>query len=453
MMNKSTKFRFLLLSYFLTLGIFVFGQQKSGQSIDRIVAIIGENPILHSDIENQYMQYLMQGNITNPADIRCQIIEEILFSKLLLNQAKLDSIEVSEQQVESEMDRRIQYFISQIGSAEKLEEYYSKSILEIKNDLRTVIKEQMLSEQIQRGIIENVKITPTEVREFYEKIPQDSLPLIQMELGYSELVIIPKVSAEEKNYARLRLEELRNRILKGEDFASLAKIYSEDQGSSVKGGELGDFTRGVMYPEFEAAAFALKDKEISPIIETEAGFHILQLIQRKGDYVNVRHILIMTKVSPYSLTNTKLYLDSIANLINSGKMTFDEAVVKFSEGESKMSGGKAINPSTGNAVFSLDDFDNSLRYTVDRMNVGEITKSMQFQYDRTKVAYRLVRLDKKTKAHTANLQTDYDRIQEAALNDKKSKAIQQWIQKKVETTYIKFNDEELKNCNFQNKWF
>lgn len=443
-----------LLMVFITIQLLSFGKSiaQPNQTIDKIVAIVGQNAILYSDIENQYMQYLMQGYTSDREAIRCQIFEELLFAKLLLNKAELDSITVSDEQVETEMDRRLQYFISQIGSQEKLEEYYSKSILEIKNDLKTIIRDQMLSEQVQRSIIEGVKITPTEVRNYFKEIPKDSLPTIESEISYSELVIIPKVNAEERAYAKQRIEELRTRIIKGEDFAALARIYSEDPGSALKGGELGDFSRGVMYPEFEAAAFALQGDEISQVIETEAGFHILKLIKRKGDYINVRHILIMTKVSPYSLNHTKNYLDSILNLIESGKLTFNEAVEKFSEVDSKFNNGAAINQASGNANFKPSDLDKNFYYTLEKMNVGEISKSIQFQHEKTKNAYHIIRLDKKTKPHIADLQTDYDRIQEAALEQKKAKMIEDWIKKRISQTYINISDEELKQCTFQHKW-
>jgi len=285
--------------------------QTDAHVIDKVVAVVGENAILYSDIENQYLQYLMQGYTSNSQEIRCQIFEEILFAKLLLNQAQIDSIEIGDDQVDSELDRRLQYFISQIGSKEELERYYNKSLQDIKSDLRTVIREQLLTQQVRSDITSKIKITPTEVKEYFQKIPQDSLPIIETSIKYAVITKKPKPTQEEKDYAKNKIKEIRDRIVKGEEFSKLARIYSEDPGSALKGGELGDFTRGVMYPEFEAAAFALQGDEISGIIETEAGFHILQLIKRKGEYINVRHILIQTKISPLSIQKTQKQLDSI----------------------------------------------------------------------------------------------------------------------------------------------
>jgi len=442
--------RIMMIAAFVMTGLSSFSQ---GKLIDKVVAVVGDNAIYYSDIENQYMQYLMQGYTADANTIRCKVFEEILFAKLLLNQAKIDSVNVSEEQVEQEMDRRLQYFINQIGSREKLEAYYDKSIMQIKNDLRSVIYDQMLSEQVKRSISSDIRITPSEVKEFFDEIPKDSIFTVPSEIEYSEIVMEPKVSKEEKEFARAKLAGIRKRILDGADFATMATIYSEDPGSAAKGGELGDFTRGVMYPEFEAAAFLLQEGEISPIIETEAGFHILKLIKRKGDYINVRHILIQTKISPVSLEKTRTLMDSVYQLIASGKMTFEQAAARYSSVDSRNNGGAAINPATGNRSFSPQQMDKNLFFTIDNMNVGEVKPPVLFQKDRSKKAYRIIRLDKRTKPHKASLETDYNLIQDAALNAKKAKAINDWIQEKTKNTYINILDENMKKCKFQYKWF
>jgi len=443
------KLKIQALIIFLFIGFTAYSQ---GKVIDKVVAVVGENAIYYSDIENQYMQYIMQGYTSDGQAMRCQIFEEVLFAKLLLNQAQIDSIEISDEQVEAEMDRRLQYFISQIGSKEKLEEYYSKSIMQIKSDLRTVIHDQMLSEQVKRGITSDIHITPSEVRDYYKSIPKDSIFTVPSEIEYSEIVMEPKVTPEEKAFARDKLDGIRKRIVDGADFASMARIYSEDPGSAAKGGELGDFTRGVMYPEFEAAAFALQEGEISPIVETEAGFHILQLIKRKGDYINVRHILIQTKISPISLEKTKNLMDSIYQLIAGGKITFEQAAQLYSDEETRNNGGAAINPQTGNRSFNPQQLDKNLFFVLDNMNVGEIKPPMIYQKDRTVKAFRIIRLDKRTKPHKASLETDYDLIQDAALSTKKSDAISVWILDKTQRTYINILDDNLRKCQFEYKW-
>lgn len=434
---------------FLISGITSFGQ---GKVIDKVVAVVGDNAIYYSDIENQYMQYIMQGYTSDGQAIRCKIFEEILFAKLLLNQAQIDSIQISDEQVESEMDRRLQYFISQIGSKEKLEEYYSKSIIQIKSDLRSVIHDQMLSEQVKRGITSEIHITPSEVKTYFKDIPKDSIFNVPSEIEYSEIVKIPKVTEEEKDFARSKLAGIRKRIVDGADFESMARIYSEDPGSAAKGGELGDFTRGVMYPEFEAASFALQGDQISPIVETEAGFHILQLIKRKGDYINVRHILIQTKISPVSLEIAKGQMDSIYQLVASGKLTFEQAALLYSDEDTKNNGGSAINPATGNLNFNPQQLDKNLFFVLDNMNAGQVKPPMVFQKSQNVKAFRIVRLDRRSKPHKASLETDYDLIQSAALNSKKSESISKWIQDKTETTFISILDKDLKSCDFEYTW-
>ncbi len=430
----------------------VLAQDGKKTVIDKVVAIVGENSILYSDIENQYLQYIMQGNIENSQEVRCQIFEEILFGKLLLNQAQLDSIEISDDQVESEMDRRLQYFISQIGSKEKLEEYYNKSVIDIKNDLRSIIREQILTQQVKGNIVQKITITPSEVKEYFNKLPKDSIPIIESEIRYEVISINPLVNAEEKAYAKSKIEGIRERIVKGEDFSTLAHIYSEDPGSAAKGGELGDFSRGVMYPEFEAAAFALQPGEISPIIETDAGFHVLMLIKRKGEFINVRHILIQTKVSPLTIQNTQQRADSVFQLIQAGNMTFEDAAKRYSDDDYKVNGGLAINQNTGNSIFSPAEIDKDMFFQLDRMTPNQVSKPFVIREDQNKTSFKIVKLISRTSPHKASLSTDYDVIQKAALQNKKAEAVEKWINERAKDTYILIIDENFKKCNFMYKW-
>lgn len=447
----------ILLTWALGLSMLLnFSQlfaQHNTTTIDKVVAVVGENAILYSDIENQYLQYIMQGNTANSDAMRGKIFEEVMFAKLLLNQAQLDSIEISDDQVESEMDRRLQYFISQIGSKEKLEQYYNKSLIDIKNDLRDVIREQILTQQVKGSITESIKITPSEIKTYFNKIPKDSLPIIESEIKYEVITLMPEVNAEEKAYARSKIEGIRKRIVEGgEDFSTLAQVYSEDPGSAMKGGELGDFSRGVMYPEFEAAAFALQGNEISPVVETDAGFHILQLIKRKGDYINVRHILVQTKISPLSIQLAKKKLDSIYTEISKGTLTFEDAAKRFSTDDYFASGGIALNPNSGNNIFTSDEINKDIFFQLDKLKAGEYSKPFVFQDEKGKSSIKMVKLVSRTSPHRASLKTDYTKIQEAALQDKKSQAVQNWIKEKAADTYIIIIDEEFKKFNFQYKW-
>ena len=261
--------------------------------VDRIVAVVGQNMILESDIESQYLQAKMQGSIQGASrTVKCQILENMILENVMLNQAELDSTKVSDSEVEQSLDQRLHYFITQFGSQEKLEEYYGKSILEIKEEFRSLVKNNMLVQEVQKNITKNVFVTPSDVKEFYRDMPADSVPLISAKVQMRQIVLIPPVSMEQKVMIKEKLRDLRRRVMEGENFATLAILYSEDPGSAAKGGEIGFFGHGELYPEYEAAAFKLKEGEVSEVIETKAGFHIIQLIERKGDYINTRHILL-----------------------------------------------------------------------------------------------------------------------------------------------------------------
>lgn len=424
------------------------------QPIDKVLAVVGSNIIMLSEVEAQYLQILAQGYAPDPT-IKCDLLEELLFQKLLVHQAKLDSIEVSDDQVEEELERRLRYFISQIGSEEKLEEYYKKSIVEIKDDFRDLIKDQLLAQNMQYKITGEVKVTPAEVRTYFTQIPADSLPYINVELEIGRIVKKPIISKKEKDAARARAEELRQRVLDGASMATMAKLYSEDPGSASNGGELGFFARGQMVPEFEALAFTLKGTELSEVFETEYGFHFLQLIERRGEQVNARHILITPKTSENDLTSSKLFLDSIYNLLLTDTMTFAEAAEKFSDDEAdKKNGGMVTNPQTGSTKFEMDQLssiDPTLFLTIDKMNVGEFSKPIITSSADGKQSYSIILLKSRTEPHRANLRDDYQKIQGAASGMKESNLVREWIEKKIATTYVKIDDAYL-NCEFNNPW-
>lgn len=425
---------------------------SQGQVVDQVVAIVGGNIVKLSDIETQYNQMRLQGNANETNTSKCQILENILFNKLLLNQAKLDSVVVSDEQVENELDRRLRYYISQFGSKDKFEEFYKKSVIDFKDEFREIIRNQMLVQMMEGNITDNIKVTPTEVKKFFENIPIDSIPLIEAEYEIGHIVKKPVISKAEKEIVKQRLSELRERIIKGEKFASLAVLYSEDPGSANKGGELGQFGRGEMYPEFEAAAFNLKSpNEVSEIVETKAGYHILQLIERRGDYVNVRHILMQPKVSPYELQKAKTFLDSVYTVIKDSSLTLEKAAMLFSDDLNKNNGGMLVNPATGNTKFGADDIDPSLFFVIDKLKVGEFSNPVIMKDSDGKQAYRIVYLKTRTSPHRANLKDDYDKIQNAALEQAKNNAIKKWVNQKISKTYIKIFDE-FQNCKFENNW-
>ncbi len=442
------KYFILILSFFVLSTLNTFSQ---GKVIDQIVAIVGSNIIKLSDIENQYLQMRAQGNFVSGDSSKCSILENMLFSKLLLNQAKLDSLVLTDEQVESEMERRLRYYVAQFGSKEKFEEFYKKSIIEFKAEFKDIVKNQMLVQRMEEKITENVKVTPLDVKKYFNEIPKDSIPLIESEYEIGHIVRQPFVSKEEKAYTKQRLEELRERIVKGEKFSSLAVLYSEDPGSAKKGGELGLYGRGELYPEFEAAAYGLKKDEISPVIETKAGFHIIQLIERRGDYINARHILFTPKVSPYQLGKAKAYLDSIYTVIKDSAMQFSKAAMRYSDDLNKNNNGMIVNTATGNTKFSAEEVDPTIFFTIDKMKPGEISKPVLMKDSEGKQAYRILYLKNRTSPHKANLQSDYDKIQNAALERAKGEVVKKWTNEKIRKTYINIF-EPYNKCKFDNNW-
>lgn len=438
------------------LGTMAFADAQTRQDtvvIDEVVAVVGKNFVLRSDIENQYMQLRMQGSIKGTEKkVKCQVLENLLFEKLLLYKAEVDSIEITPDQVTSELDRRMRYFIQQFGSQEKLEEYYGKSILEFKDELRSVIADQLLVNRVQEEITVNTQVTPSEVRKFFKTMPKDSIPLISSVVEVAQIVKKPPITFEEKFEVKERLRKLRERVLNGESFEALAVLYSEDPGSAKQGGDIGLFGRGELYPEFEAVAFKLDPGEVSEIVETEAGFHIIQGIQQRGEFVRVRHILIRPKVSPVELAKARIFLDSVAQLIRNDSISFEKAVVRFSTDPSKNNGGLLINPMTGSAQWPVDQLDPKVFFVIDKLDVGDISTPVLMEDENGEEAYRLLYLKRRTKPHRANLDEDYNQIQKWALQKKKQETLKDWISKNAKKAYIKINGE-FTGCNFEQNWY
>jgi len=432
--------------------VFGFSQAVSQEKVivDQVVAIVGNSAILESDIFNQRRQLQGQGVDLGP-NPECLILDDVLYQKLLYNQAILDSLEVSDEQVEQVLERRLRFFIQQIGSREKLEAYYGKSIEELKDEFRDIVREQELSQQMEAKITRNVSVTPSEVRNFFNRLPKDSIPMVESEIIMAEIVKKPPVQPEEIANVKNRLEEFRQRVIRGDNFSTLAVLYSEDPGSARRGGELGFFGRGELYPEFEAAAFSLRPGEISEIVETQAGYHIIQMIERRGEQFNVRHILLQPKVSPLDLIAARQQLDSIRTIINNGEMTFAEAAIKFSDDPSRINQGLMINPFTGTNRFRSEEVEPNLFFVIDRMEVGEVSSPVGMMTEEGQQAFRIVKLISRTEPHLANLQQDYDFIQQLALQEKKRKATFEWISRRLPNTYV-FIYNKYHGCEFELDW-
>lgn len=454
--------RNLIIIALMLLALPMMAQNRQSQVIDKVVAVVGKNIILQSDIENQYIQYRMQGMAEGTGkEVRGRILEDLLLQKLMLNQAEMDSITVTDEQVEAELNRRIQWFIARIGSQEKMEAQFGKSTSEIKDEVRQASKDNMLQEQVQAKIMENVVVTPKEVKEFYRDIPRDSLPMIDSDYELVQIVKRPPVSIDEKLMVKDRLYQIRKRILDGESsFATMAVLYSEDPGSSRQGGELGFAGKGVYATEFENVAFNLRDGEISDVVETEFGFHIIQLIERRGETINCRHILLTAKVPVEALEKAQNELDSVAQLVRNGDMTFEEACKKYSDDDSKNNGGYLTNMGTGGNWLSMKDLQEleqsypeykNLAFVINRLEVGEISDPLPMTTNDNKDAFRLIMIKRKTEPHQANLKDDYNLIQNWAMSQKRQEALGKWVSEKAAKAYIRL-DDTFKDYDFYYDW-
>jgi peptidyl-prolyl cis-trans isomerase SurA len=424
-------------------------------TVDKIVAVVDDKIILYSDVESQYAQYIQEGEKPAP-NLKCEILEQLITQKLLVAQALIDSVVVSDDEVENELTRRVKYFSQMAGGQENLEKYYGKSIIQIKEEFRDDIKQQLLSQRMQQQIIDDVRITPSDVKKFYNNIPKDSLPYYNAEVEIGEIVVYVKTSDMSKEYTRKKLEDLRQRALGGESFAALAELYSEDPGSAQQGGELGFTDRGDLDPVFEAAAYSLKKPgDISNVIESRYGFHIIQLIERRGERINVRHILLIPKTTSYDLAKARNLIDSIYDLLSKNQALFFELAQKFNEDEnSKQTGGIKINPNTSNTYFEvsqLGQFDQQLALVVQGMQPGAIAEPYMYKTQSGKTAFRIVYLKSKTKPHQANLKDDYDKLQVLALQSKQASVFDEWLNNRMKKTYIKIN-LPYSDCDNLKKW-
>jgi len=449
--------KILSLSILLSLSSFMMAQGVTAVGsdetvVDKVVAVVGKNIVKLSDVENGYLSVRVSKGYENAFENRCNILEGLLINKLLVHKGEVDSTEVTDQEIEANVQYYLKQYERQYGSHEAIRQATGYTYDEMKDLFTKMMRERMLAERVRHELTNNVKITPYEVQQFFNKIPADSVPEIPETIEVAEIVRKPQINDEERERVKLELNKLRERILKGDRFTTLATLYSEDPGSSSKGGELGFFTRGDMVGEFEAAAFALKPGEVSPVIETQFGFHIIQLIERRGNAINCRHILMMPKVSAEDLLKARMLLDSVAREIRLGHLTFAEAAKQYSDDGNRMEGGRVTHPQTGSYQFTLDDLKQLYpNISFASMNAGDISNATALKTDENKDAYRLMTVVKRNPSHKANLKDDYDRIFNAALENAKQEKIFEWAQKTIKNTYIKI-DDEFKDCSFKLKW-
>lgn len=425
--------------------------QAQDKVVDQIVAVVGKNIILKSDIESMFQQQQAQG-ITTEGDMKCEILENLLVEKLLLAEAEQDTtITVSDSQINQNLEQRIQYFTSHLGSEKEVETYFKKSIVELKADMQEVIKNQQMTQQMQNKIIDKVTVSPAEVRYHFKNLTEAEIPQIDAQIEYAQITVMPQVSPEEEDRIKAFLRELKRRIESGESgFAPLAVIYSED-GAARNGGELDYMGRGNLDPAYAAAAFNLKGDKISNVIKSDFGYHIIQVMDRKGEQIKTRHIIMKPKVSPVEMKKAFNQIDSIAEFVRKGTFKFEEAALRWSyDKNSRNNGGNVINPETSESKWKLSELDPDVSKIVTKMNINEISKPFQTLDDKQRPVYKIVKLISKTPAHKANMRDDYVELSNIYLASKKEKTLDKWIRDKQSGTYVHIDDTYL-NCNFKYK--
>ena len=442
---------------FYILFLFSLFSLKAQTSIDKIIATIGKEIILQSDLEQAYAEYTAQFTVQDEdEDEKCAVFEHLVYTKLMLHQADVDSIVFTEQQVETAINWRMQYFLQQVGGDSRaIEKYFGKTMAEIRQDMREPVRDQLYVEEVQDNITTNITITPSEVKSYANRLGPDSMAMVPATFEFGHILKTPIVSEAEIAEIKSKLEDYREQSLRSENpknrFSTLARMYSDDPGTASKGGELGFIERGQLYPEVEAVAFNLKSGEISHVIKSRSGYHIFMLHERRGESLKLSHILIQPKPSAEEQVGVIEYLDSIKNIILNKKMDFSEAAIEFSEDPNKLSGGWVINPYSQSTKFDRETLDPTTLATLEKLISGEYSSPVIYNSDDGVISYRLLYLKTKVAPHKANLVEDYDVIKNDALLEKKNKAIEKWIVNKVKVTSIKI-DEKYKNCDFVIRW-
>lgn len=450
------KIRFITCCLLLTMQWSSFlVKAQDNNVIDEIIWIVGDEAILKSEVENANLELQMEGQQLN-GDPYCIIPEQMAIQKLFLHQAALDSISVVESQVLQQAEYWINNAISQLGSKEKLEEYLNKSISQIREERRNAIREQQIVREMQQKIVGDIKLTPGDIRKFYSDIPQDSLPSIPTTVEVAIITIEPKISVQETDRVKERLREITELVNNGKtEFSTQARLWSEDTGSAMRGGELGFTGKGLLDPEFAAVAFSLNDpKKISKIVQSEFGYHIIQLIEKRGDRVNVRHILLKPKVSSSELKDATAKLDSIVTDIKNEKFTFEDAATYLSfDKDTRNNKGLMVNSNErsnhyGTSRFEMNELPREVSRAISGMNVGDISKPFTMINSKQQEVVAIVKLRTRTEKHIVNISDDYQILKMMVENQKREELLNNWINKKQKETYVKINDN-WKNCDFE----
>ncbi len=446
-MDKS---RLLVCAILFVAGV-SFNAYAQDNVIDEVVWVVGDEAILKSDVEEERLRAQYEGYKFD-GDPYCIIPEQLAIQKLFLHQAAIDSIEVTDSEVIQQVESTINSYIRSVGTREKLEEYFNKSMTQIREAMRENVREGLTVQRMKEELTSNIKTTPAEVRYYFSQLPEDSIPFIPTQVEVQIIVQEPKIPIEEIERVKAQLREYTDRINSGDtQFSTLALLYSEDPGSARRGGELGFMGKGQLLPEFANVAFNLTDpKKVSKIVETEYGFHIIQLIEKRGDRVNCRHILLKPKVSEKEQEAAIARLDSIADDIRNNKFTFESAATYLSQDkDTKNNHGLMQNPYDGTSKFEMQQLPQDVAKVVDKMNVGEISEPFIYTNESNgKEVCAIVKLKSKVEGHKANIRDDYQRLREMMVAKLKEEKLEQWIVEKQKTTYVRINDN-WKNCDFK----
>ena len=421
---------------------------------EEVAWVVGDTPIWKSEIEDTYQSMLYEKAPIN-GDPYCVIPEQMAIEKLYLHQAEMDTVEVSEGMVMQQVEGQINFLVNQLGSKEKVEQYFNKSIPALRTQYHDMIANRQKVQTVQRNLTKDISSTPTEIRRYFDRLPEDSVPYVPLQVEVQILTVAPAVPREEIENVKARLRDYADRVTRGEsEFSTLAILYSEDKASAVRGGEIGFMGRGQLDPEYAAVAFNLNDpKRVSKIVESEYGFHIIQLIEKRGDRINTRHILLRPRVSDASLQEALNRLDTVrADVVDLKKITFEEVVPLVSQDkDTRNNRGLMVNPQTGTSRFEMSELPQEVAKAINDMQVGEISKPfvmMDPKLNREVVA--MVKLVNRIDGHKANMADDYQTVKNMYENARRAEILEEWIEKKIADTYVRIEDG-WRNCDFQHK--
>lgn len=446
-MNRLLSIRNLSLLCLLWVSVTMYAQDNV---IDEVVWVVGDEAILKSDIEEERIRAQYEGEKLD-GDPYCVIPERLAIQKLFLHQAAIDSIEVSESDVLSRVEQQTNFYINQIGSKEKMEEYFKKTTTQIREQLRDNIRDGLTVQEMQRKIVGDIKVTPAQVRRYFKDLPADSVPYIPTQVEVQIITIEPKIPQEEIDRVKGQLREYTDRITSGNaQFSTLARLYSEDPGSAMHGGEMDFVGRGMLDPAFANVAFNLTDpKKVSKIVESEYGYHIIQLIEKRGDRIKVRHLLLKPKVAEDDLLAATARLDSIADDIRNNKFSFEDAAIYISsDKDTRNNHGLMPNKENGTSKFQMQELPPEVAKVVDKMNVGEISKAFTMINEKGKEICAVVKLKTRINGHKATITDDYQQMKEVVLEKRRAEKLDKWIRDKQKTTYVRIN-ENWRNCDFK----